>query len=175
IPSGEEEAPEQRLGVRPSEAGHRLHALEDGATRVELHLLLREVADLHAVPDTDTFAPHQPLEQGRLAGAVRADERDVLAPLDREGRVAQQDTAADRDLEPFRLHDRAAAARRLQELEAQAARAAGEEGHLTGRGSALLLEPADLGQLRLRLLRLVLLGPEPLDEPLEPSDVGLDA
>ena len=51
VPAGEEEAAEQVLRVGPREAGHRLHALEDRAARVELHLLLREVADLDAVPE----------------------------------------------------------------------------------------------------------------------------
>ena len=61
----------------------------------------------------------------------------------------------------------------LQELEAEAARPAREQGDLAGGGGALLLEPADVGQLRLRLLRLALLVAEPLDEPLEAGDVGL--
>ena len=83
VPAGEEEAAEQVLRVGPREARHRLDALEDGAARVELHLLLREVADLDAVADADALAPRtELLEQRRLAGAVRPDERDVLAALD---------------------------------------------------------------------------------------------
>ena len=39
---------------------------------------------------------------------------------------------------------------------------------------ALLLEPLDLGELRLRLLRLVLLVAEPLDEAVEARDVDGD-
>ena len=50
-----------------------------------------------------------------------------------------------------------------------------EERRVGGGGRALPLEPADLRQLRLRLLRLRLLGAEPLDEPLEPGDVVGDA
>ena len=43
------------------------------------------------------------------------------------------------------------------------------------RRRALLLEAGDLRELRLRLLRLVLLVAEPLDEALEPGDVDRDA
>src|SRR5581483_9336997 len=79
------------------------------------------------------------------------------------------------DVETFRLDDDPAAARRLEELEAEPARAAGEERDLVGVDGLLLLEPPDLRELRLRLLRLVLLRAEPLDEALEARDVGLDA
>ena len=152
-------------------------ALEDGAARVELHLLLREVADLDAVAD----AGRRPrrctscLEQRRLAGAVRPDERDVLAALERErSRLEQQSVARRRDTSsPSASTTVAAAARGLEELEAEAARPAREQRDLAGGRGALLLEPADLRQLRLRLLRLVLLVAEPLDEALEPHDVAL--
>src|SRR5439155_2264774 len=81
VPAGEEEAAEQVLGIRTREPRHRLDALEDRAPRVELHLLLREVADLDAVPDPNAIPAHQLLQQRRLARPVRADERDVLAAL----------------------------------------------------------------------------------------------
>src|SRR5512132_4211511 len=77
--------------------------------------------------------------------------------------------------EPRRLDDRPAAACRLQELEAERTAPPIEQLELTGRTRALLLEPLDLRQLRLRLLGLALLVTEPLDEPLEPCDVGADA
>ena len=68
------------------------HSSTDAAL-VELHLLLGEVRDLDAVaearPAAVVLAPAEHrLEQRRLARAVRADERDVLAALEREGRVA---------------------------------------------------------------------------------------
>ena len=176
IPAGEEETTEKGLRVGPREAGHVLHALEDGATRVELHLLLREVADLNAVAGANAFAAHELLEERRLAGAVRANERDVLSPLERErGLTEQNPVARHRHVQTIRLDHRASTPRRLEELEAEPARLAGEERDLVGGGGALLLESADVGQLRLRLFRLVLLGTEPLDEALEPDDVGLHA
>ena len=79
--------------------------------------------------------------------------------------------ASCRDLEPFDLEDGAAAPGWLQEVEAEAAPAAREEGHLVTGLRVLLLESADLGQLGLRLLRLRLLVPEPLHEALESLDV----
>src|SRR5204862_4213064 len=106
VPAGEEEAAQEVLRVRAGEPRHRLDALEDRAARVELHLLLREVADLDAVADPEfsrsgagragTFAlcrlrrtyagigAHQLLQQRGLAGAVRADEGHVLRTLERE-------------------------------------------------------------------------------------------
>src|SRR5262249_40865336 len=156
---------EQVLRIGPGQARHRLDALENRAACVQLHLLLREVADLDAVADPDALSAHEPFEQGRLARAVRADERDVLAALERERRFAQQDTVADRDLQAVRLHDGASAPRRLEELEAEPARTTRQQRDLTRGRGPLLLEPADLGQLRLRLLRLALLVSEPLHEP----------
>src|SRR5439155_14605952 len=96
-------------------------------------------------------------EQRRLPGAVRTDERDVLAAFDRKRRGAQQLPLADAYVEPVDLDDRAAAARRLQELEAERALPARQECDLGIRILPLLVEPSDLRQLRLRLLRLVLL------------------
>src|SRR5581483_3065766 len=90
VPAGEEEASEEALRVGALQAGHRLDALEDGAARVELHLLLREVADLDAVADRDAVPLHELREERRLPGAVRPDERDMLSPLDRERRASDQ-------------------------------------------------------------------------------------
>ena len=70
---------------------------------------------------------------------------------------------------------RPAAARRLEELEAERARLPRQQRGLLARGPPLLLEPLDLRQLRLRLLGLRLLVAEPLDEALEPRDVVRDA
>src|SRR5262249_11375193 len=155
------------------QARHRLHTLQDRAARIELHLLLREVADLHAVADAHALAAHDALEQRRLAGAVRADERDVLAPLEGEGRAAQELAVADADVEAVGLDHDAAAPRGLQELEPERSPLARQQGDLVGSAAPLLLEPTDLRQLRLRLLGLRLLVPEALDEALEPLDVRM--
>ena len=107
VPAGEEEAAEQRLRLRPREVRRALRRLEHGVPLVELDLLLREVADRDAVAE-----PHAPavrlalveqrLEQRRLPRAVRADERDVLAALERERRLAQQLALADLHRERLR-------------------------------------------------------------------------
>ncbi len=99
---------------------------------------------------------------------------DVLAALERERRVDEQVLAARGQVEVVDLGDRAPASSGLQELEPERARAAREELDLAGRRGALLLQPADLRQLRLRLLRLVLLVAEPLDEAVEARDVDRD-
>jgi hypothetical protein len=59
------------------------------------------------------------LEQRRLARAVRPDERDVLAALDRERASVEQHARRRSRPRALRLDDRAAAARRLEELEAE--------------------------------------------------------
>ena len=78
------EAAEQFLRVRTLQARCALDALQHGSARVELHLLLREVADLDAMSDADAVPAHQLLQQRRLAGTVRADESHVLRTLERE-------------------------------------------------------------------------------------------
>ena len=95
-------------------------------------------------------------------------------------RSSANDTPARRCLSPASterpvdLEDGAPAARRLEELEPEPLRAPGEERHLACRRASLLLEPPDLRQLGLRLLRLGLLRAEALDETLEPGDVDGD-
>src|SRR5206468_753410 len=98
-----------------------------------------------------------------------------LAALDRERRVVKKDALADRDLQAVRLDDRPPAARRLEELEAEPARLARQQRDLVGVPCLLLLQAADLRELRLRLHGLVLLRAEPLDEALEARDVVLYA
>ena len=142
--------------------------------------MLREVGRLDAVAEADHAGVggailHQRLQQRRLARPVRADEGDVLAALDHEGGPVEQRLAARREPQPFDLHDRSSRAGRLEELEADVAAAVREILELSGRLLALLLQPPDLGQLCLRLLRLRLLVAEPLHEAVQSLDVGSDA
>src|SRR5207253_1922904 len=141
---------------------------------------LAEVRRLHAVaearrPGTGLAHAEQRLEERRLPGAVRPHEGDVLAALEREADAAKQHPVADSDLELARLGDCAAAPGRLQELEAEAARAARQELELALGAGAIALQARDLRQLRLRLLRLRLLVPEPLHEAPQARDVLLVA
>src|SRR5205085_284972 len=101
--------------------------------------------------------------------------RYVLAALEREARVADEEPVAGHEVEPLRLDDGAAAPRGLQELEAEAPGAAREERELVGGAGAVALEPGDVSQLRLCLLRLRLLVPEPLHEAAQAHDVLLVA
>jgi hypothetical protein len=114
-------------------------------------------------------------EQRGLAGTVRPDECDVLAPLDRKRHAVEQHALPDADGEVVRLHHGAAAARRLQELEAELLAPPREQVDLVGRLRALLLVALDLPHLDLGLARHLLGGrTEPRDEALEPFDVGAD-
>src|SRR5204863_7691798 len=97
------------------------------------------------------------------------------AAFERKRHVAEQDAIADRQRQPVRLDDGAAAASGLQELEAERAVAPGQQRDLRRALRAFLLEPADVRELRLRLLRLALLRAEAFDEALEPRDVDLHA
>src|SRR5205085_2051173 len=111
----------------------------------------------------------------RLAGAVRPHEPDVLAALERERGAVQQLVVPRCDPQPLRLGDRPSASGRVEEVEAQAALPRLERLQDALRVAALTFEAADLGQLRLRLLCLVLLVPEAFDEPLEPVDVDRES
>ncbi len=141
--------------------------------------MLREVRRDDAVAELDAALvrlalPEERLEERRLPRPVRADERDVLAALEHERRAVEEQLVARRDDEPFRVEDDPSRSRWLQELEAERAAALRHRLELLRCRTALLLEPADLAELRLRLLRLGLLVAEPRHEPLETLDVVAD-
>ena len=73
------------------------------------------------------------------------------------------------------LDDRSAGARRIEEVEAERPTTLREPVERVGLLAALLVEPSDLRQLRLRLPRLALLVAEPFHEALEARDVRLVA
>src|SRR4029079_8115879 len=142
--------------------------------------VLREVGRNHPMAEAyrafGLFAEAEHgLERRRLAGAVRPDEPDVLAAFEREARVGQQSLVAGSHAQAVRLDHRSAAARRLEEVEAERTTLASQELQLSAGVRALGLEPLDLRQLGLRLLGLALLVAEPLDETLEPHDVRAHA
>src|SRR5207244_7933499 len=94
----------------------------------------------------------QRLEQRRLAGSVRADERDVLAALEREADVVQQLFRAGGDLEALRLDHGPAAPRRVEEIEAEPFLVRRQRLELAARLLPLALGASHLGQLLLRPL-----------------------
>ena len=120
--------------------------------------MLGEVCGLDAVAEPHRsghgLAPEDRLEQRRLAGAVRPHEPDVLAALDRERRLVEQLLIPGRHLEAAGLDDGPAAACWLEEVEAERLAPPIQELQLAGCLRPLLLQAADLRQLRLRLLRL---------------------
>jgi len=145
VPAGEEEPAEKRLRLRPLQARGAHRAFEHAAALVELDLVLREVGELDAVADPADFAGDDPLEQRRLAGAVRSDQGDMLAALQNELCVLEEGLRACGEVEALGLDHHPAAPCRLQELEAERT-AAGAR-----RFDALSLDPGDLLQLRLSL------------------------
>ena len=170
VPAGEEEAAEERLGLRPLEPRRPLRAVEHAAALVELGSLLREVRRDDAVAE---LPREQRLDERGLARAVGANEADVLAAVDREGHVVQQRLFAGGDVQPFDLDDGPAGTRRVEELEAERLRALRERVELRRSSRALLVQAGDLRELRLRLPRLRLLVAEARHEPLEARDVGV--
>src|SRR5438552_2144110 len=175
-PTAEVKAAEQVLRLRALQVCRALSRLQHRLPLVELDLLLREVRRNHSVthplaPGIGTAPAEDRFDQRRLAGAVRADERDMLAALDRKRRVVQQRPPWDADLERLRLEHGAPAARRVDEAETEPSRLARQQRDLLADLFLLLSKTADLPQLRLRLLRLGLLVAEPCDEALEPRDV----
>src|SRR5262249_27671547 len=137
-PAREQEPPEEILRIRSLQAGGPLNALQHRPTRVELHLLLGEVRRDDAVAE-----PYRPplrlafledrLEQRRLARAVRAHERHVLAALDREGHAVEQVMVADRNPKLIRLENGSSTARRLEKLEPERPRLARQQVDLARR------------------------------------------
>ena len=95
LPAGEQELPEELLGLRTAEAGGGDGRVEHRPALVKLGLVLGEVRRHDAVAQLDPAgvrfaAPEDGLEERRLPRAVRADERDVLAPLERKRGVLEQ-------------------------------------------------------------------------------------
>ena len=110
-----------RAGTAPAAAGARSRPGRSRArvpALVQLDLVLREVRRLDAVAEPHRAgrglaAAEQRLEQRRLARAVRADEGDVLAALERERDAVEQLLVAGRDaraLRPRRRSGRSAPA-----------------------------------------------------------------
>src|SRR5205085_9537541 len=103
--------------------------LEDRAGRADRLGVLGEVADLHVVAAPQLAARERRLadervQQRRLARAVGADERDVLAALEPELGVVEQDpgrVGADLDATVLELEDHAPAALRRLERELERA------------------------------------------------------
>ena len=95
LPAREEEPAEQVLRLRALQPGRVLRDGEHRPALVELDLVLREVRRLDAVPEPELPgrrlpAAEQRLEERRLPRAVRPDEGDVLAALDRERHVREE-------------------------------------------------------------------------------------
>ncbi len=95
----------------------------------------------------------------------------MLAALEHERGAVEEQLVARGDDEVVGLEHDPPGTGRPEELEAERAPLLRQRLELPCRGLALLLEAADLGELRLRLLRLRLLVAEPLHEPVEPLDV----
>ena len=132
VPAGEEEAAEQRLRVGAREPGHRLDALEHGAARVELDLLLREVAGLDAVPEADRPAAASRRPSSVSSSVVLPEPFGPTSATCSPRSIANDAPAssvavAERDVEPLGLDDGPPAARRLEELESERARAPRQE------------------------------------------------
>src|SRR5256714_14098724 len=177
LPAGEEEASEQVLRLRALEAGRLLRAVEHAAGLVQLHFVLGEVGRSDAVSQPRRACDRLPqreqrLEQRRLAGSVRADERDVLAALEREADIVQQLLRAGGDLEALRLDHGPAAPRRVEKIESEPFLARRQRLELAARLLPLALEPPRLGQPRLRPLRPALLFAGALDGAAEAVAVG---
>ena len=126
IGAGEEEAAEQVARLLAAEAGLALGGFEHGPVPRRRLGVLGEVADLDVVA-----GPHRAggglallgegLDQGRLAGAVGADEDDVLAAFDFEVGAGEQGAARHLDRPVDQLEHDPAGPLRGDEGEAQVA------------------------------------------------------
>src|SRR5207249_3371811 len=154
-PEAAEEAP--RPGLRRRRIPHAADLLEEGAGEVELLRLLREVADLQVLaPEHGSrirlLASDQDLEEGRLPGAVRTDEADLVALRELEVDVREEEAAAVGLRDALEAHD----------PRTRGARAEGEA------------EGARGGRRRLRRLALHPLDPELAGEHLLVHLAGLE-
>src|SRR4051794_27775699 len=169
--AAEQEAPEQRAGLVGRELRRALAGLEHGPGRADRLGVLGQVADLHVVAAPQLAAGQrgvadERVQQRRLARPVGPDERDVLAALEPELRVLEQDAGrvrSDFDAAVDELEDHAPAA--LDRLE--------REGELA-LVARVALDAVDLRQLLdaiLGLARLAGLVAKALDEALHALDL----
>src|SRR5207249_4698427 len=107
-PEATEQAPRPRFGRR--RMAHAADLLEKGAGEVEFLRLLGEIADgqVHA-PEHGTrvrlLASDEDLEEGRLAGAVRPDEAELVPLRELEVDVREQEAAAVGLRDALEAHD----------------------------------------------------------------------
>src|SRR5207244_12254762 len=107
-PEAAEEAP--RPGLRRRRIPHAADLLEEGAGEVKLLRLLAEVAELQVLATEDgsrvrLLASDQDLEEGRLPGAVRTDEADLIALRELEVDVREEEAAAVGLCDALEAHD----------------------------------------------------------------------
>src|SRR2546422_900197 len=127
-PEAAEEAPRPRL--RRRRIPHAADLLEEGAGEVELLRLLGEISDFQVLASEHgsrvrVLASDQDLEEGRLPGAVRTDEADLIALRELEVDVREEEAAAVGLCDALEAHDPGT----------RSARAEGEaEGARGGRG-----------------------------------------
>ena len=120
-----------------------MRRLEDRAVARRGVGVLGEVAELDVVPEAELpgrglAAAGEGVDQRRLAGAVGADENDVLAALHPQRRVGEQRPARDLDPGVLHLQHEPAGALRLDEREPQVLRVAGVA------ADRVALDPLDL-------------------------------
>ena len=125
----EEEAAEQCACLARGEPGGALRRLEHVALVAELLGVLGEVAELHVVARAELAVLKRPparecLDQRGLPRAVGAHQRDVLTALEPQLDVVKQLLVARLEVGVLEFENHPAAARRLVEAEAQAARVA---------------------------------------------------
>src|SRR5207249_6393317 len=97
-------------GLRRGWIPHAADLLEERAREVELLRLLREVADLQVLAAEHrsrvrVLASDQDLEEGRLPGAVRTDEADLVALRQLEVDVREEEAAAVGLRDALEAHD----------------------------------------------------------------------
>src|SRR5207245_660656 len=107
-PEAAEEPPRPRL--RRRRIPHAADLLEEGAGEVELLRLLREIADLQVLAPEDgsrvrLLTSDQDLEEGRLPGAVRADEADLVPLRQVEVDVREEEAASVGLRDALEAHD----------------------------------------------------------------------
>ncbi len=180
--AGEEELAEQRSA--PAGAARPVIATAQSSTRaalVELDLVLGEVGGLDAVAERIDAGVGRAVRRAASRAASSCPEPFGPTSATCSPRSSTSEAPSSSGLSPaesrspsISTHD-PSGSRRLQELEAERAPAVRQVLELAGGLLALLLEPPDLRQLRLRLLRLRLLVAEALHEALEALDVVADA
>ena len=181
LPAGEEKSAQEASGLRArSPVAAAVASRGTESRRGQLECMLREVAGNHSMPEPDLPVVERMGVEHRceivvFPAPLGPTRPTFFATLDDDRRSVAGAACRRRTARGPRLRGRCVRSGRVEEVEPERRRFFVSDSTSCCCAERSFSSTGDLGELRLRLLRLGLLVPEPLDEALEAGDVDGDA